>query len=431
MQALSATVAPGRSRALYRRLTTASLAAVLMAISVPAVAGAARMPDLSDTNADRPLVLGRIVTPLPLDSTITAKVWPTNRQLAKMSRGDTVELTTLGDAIIYPDGVFAIWPNGSINRESYIDDSGNVNGELTILGGDFGASIPFTVNVTAFSDVKDLSQLAKQATPSVAQRFESSDISTPSKERVVENKAVQFSDEGIVLVSGQALKTGSVSVCGPNALPTGYHQLIRTKHDRVVVGQSFSNTPNSDATFTYKTVQTSTFGVTGKSEGVVYANVGLTSGTFSSGTATFPIQSGAVNRFYKTEFKIQEWKVQCERTGPGSPVFWYAYEYRPTVRYGGAQIVTTSNTGNAHHCSSYIQGGGETAKGGTAITWTNGVSLNAFGITVGASAKTGYTVRASIGYKAARGGLFLCGDVDGPGTNNNHVLSAAKTSAGY
>lgn len=90
-----------------------------------------------------------------------------------------------------------------------------------------------------------------------------------------------------------------------------------------------------------------------------------------------------------------------------------------------------SGAGNAHNCAYYSKTNYLELVKSTAITWSNGVSLSAFGVTIGSSARTGYSTKAKVRYTAARGGVYLCGDNGGPASTTTYVVSAAKTSAGY
>ncbi len=190
-----------------------------------------------------------------------------------------------------------------------------------------------------------------------------------------------------------------------------------------IVGQLYSTTTGATGDFQYASGATSELGVGVSLSGAAgsFSSAGTTA-LSSSTLIDFPTQSaGSTWKSYmKTQWKYGKFKdvtTTCSKVCASTT----QYSARPYSFLGGSQVATAGSvpTTSPSNCTSYAGGSQATIQSGSAITWTNGVSMTGspagkVDIGIDLSSKTGYSTSASLRYVFSST-RHLCG-VGGPPT---------------
>ncbi len=414
-------------RALLVSLVVLGAQLVVMTPAASAEAGSSDSTPvlLSGSLTDQsPLLTNDVNAP----TVITARVWPKQETLVHMEPGESVDLAVLSSAKLDSQGAFTLTVPFSRSLDAYTNPDGTIdlNLEIHITGGTITVPVSTKVRAVAAADQSE-SQPGTDLSLATRQSVDSTDASADA---TTYTNYVTQTGSGTVQINLGAVAASGQGGCYPG-IGIGHTTLLSTNPSWTIVGQSFSNTPNADAKWTYTTGQSSRLGITGTgSDGNWHANIGYTNVTTSSSTTGFGTQSGAGSYHYKSKFLVQKWSSLCQRNIDPTSTF-TIYTMKPAGFYGGAWSQTASGAGNAHNCAWYSKSNWLELTRSTAITWTNGLSLSAFGLSIGPSARTGYSTKAKVRYTAQRGGIYLCGNNGGPASTTTYVVSAAKTSAGY
>lgn len=371
----------------------------------------------------------RLTNQAAANALITARAWPRHDALIHLKPGDSIDLPVVSTGTLDSQGNFTLKAPAQQSLAPYTNRDGSIDLDLEIQVNSGTVTIPVSTKVRGLGEADPLGKQL-DADQSLAARSSSADINGSVNAAVTTPGIVQQTGSGTVQFDLNAVIAAGQGGCYPG-IDIGLHSLVSTKPSWTIVGQSFSNTPKVDAKFTYTVGQSSRLGITGTgSDGNWHANIGHTSVTTTSSTTGFGTVEGAANRYYKVKFDVQKWSIACQRNPDPTSKF-YIYRMKPVDFYGGAWTQGASGPVHAHNCVWYGKTNSLTVNKSTAINWTNGLSLSAFGLSIGASSRTGYSNKAKIFYKAARGGVYLCGNNGGPASTTTYVVDAAKTSAGY
>lgn len=397
--------------------------------------GTSKGPDLGPLGIYR---LSGIVSNVPAGQTIkiTAHVWPNSYAMTYYQGGGM--LRPVGEVTVAANGSFDIqlsadpwwiesrrWVNAPPNGQY-----GYINMQLLLHVGD--RSYPLNMPIFV-GNLNSLKSADNPATPSLNEAVVGGPEASP-------NKAFWRTGPNSVHIAFD--KIDDVSI--PVRCPVGYSRPFNEWHlvetlepEWAIIGQSFSNTPDVDATFSYERGQESELGLTliadqGKT---IKANVGVTRTFSTSATTTWGTKSGVGDYFYRTKFSMRKYEAICREIKGGSlglvAKTGVTILY-PVSHYGGADTIQSLNRVKASHCAPYEKDGKLEVNKGRAQTWSNGLSLTILGITIGASTQTGYSDNAKILYEAKRGKVQLCGTERGPAeTEGNSIVTAARDTSGW
>jgi hypothetical protein len=187
-----------------------------------------------------------------------------------------------------------------------------------------------------------------------------------------------------------------------------------------IVGQYWSNTTNVSTKFFYIRSASSELGV-GYSATAAKGSFRAsgTKGLSTNASIDYPATGNYIDRFSESRFRYGKFYVSCSQGGTVPPITYY--EARPYQWTGGAQVVSPGWTPSfdPDNCAPYLTGSVFTKESTWAITWTDGVNIDA-AIGIDLSTRTGYSAGAKIqmGFNRAR---RVCG-TNGPSTGEAAIL---------
>ena len=220
---------------------------------------------------------------------------------------------------------------------------------------------------------------------------------------------------------------GSHRPAGQHSSPLGActpltTDLMSTSNLKTKLGEAHVSYLNAAASFTYTAGASSTLGYG------VSVSGGL--GTFSSGgtvtrswsaTITYPAVTTGQSRQFYTYFQYGKYRIKCYALHIGPADWWYQYEFRPIILWGGGGLTTISPR-TSTKCTHFSAGMGSENSTTTAYTWSSGVaSAGIIGINL--SSRTGHSSSAKIRYKFNVGGQ-LC--VIAGGSPSTAQIAVAK-----
>ena len=187
-----------------------------------------------------------------------------------------------------------------------------------------------------------------------------------------------------------------------------------------LVGQTYSTTPGVTHHFTYTNGADSSLGIGASLSGLfgTWSEAG-TSTNSSTVTLGYPTQSGAVGRYYDSNWYYKEYRIDCYLRGYFSNRY---YETRP-VTFGGGSRIRSVGAPTATHCVWEAAGVTFTKSSTAATTWSNGIDISGT-LGIDLSSQTGYSTSADVSF-AFSARHQLCGTADLPGGNAGQLVARA------
>lgn len=345
------------------------------------------MPGLRSSDLlDGPvLAAGRLLNDAgsPTTGRVVAIVWPTNATLGALRDGDPVKTMAIAQDVADTDGSFVLRVDPDVPLGEYTEVNGTIN--IDIIGR--------TTNARAvFSTSRVLRVGARPAWVQPNTRDTSSEA-LPDEIRLV---AANQSSSGLAPETAPLPAKDKAGLCGADTVKATYDQRW------VALGETYPG-PNAKAKFTYEVTSTSTVGVGYSLTGAYGSyNQSGTSEVSSTTKIIWPDRLPNTKWLHKTTYQYKKYEI---KDGGYCTERWY--QVRATVYQGGVDSYQIVGPPSAPHCS-YVGGPVVIEKNtGTAINWSNGVTLGA-AIGIDVSAKTGFNTKSLIKFTFSRAG-WLCG----------------------
>lgn len=304
--------------------------------------------------------------------------WPSVDQLAAQKVGETLPMRVVDVATTARDGSYRVGP-ASAAELTALRGSGTLDLEVYVDGIETPAS--FSVPAGVPSD-----RVPVQALDNIVRRGGAAG-SPKGAVRTAHRPGVQWDH--------------ALGACTPISTT-----LLSTSIVPVKLGEAHVKNINARASFTYTSGASSSLGV-----GV---SVSGTYGTFSSaGTVTrswsttigFPNVTTGQSKSFGTSFQYGRYQVKCYALNIGPAEWWYQYEFRPIVLWGGTSMASVTPR-DSSRCTQYLATATQSNETASAYTWTTGAQTAGF-IGINLSSKTGHNAASKIVYTFGTTG-WLC-----------------------
>ncbi len=331
-------------------------------------------------------------------ATVTLWVWP-RHVMATLRVGDSFKLQPVATATTDGNGRYDLRVGDYSLLLPYADQDGSVDLEVIGTAGTRSSSFAFTRRLNSVA--APTAVVAADGGSST----ESVDLvdGAAGKESSPTPGETSFSDKGVV-VDKSCIST--------------YIADLGLQWD--LVGQTYSTTAGVTHRFTYTAGADSTLGI-GISASGSYGSwsSGGTSSNSSTTSLSYPSQSGAIGRYYDSNWDYRKYRLDCYVRGyfTGS-----SYETR-AVTFGGGSRLRSVAAPAARYCVAEAAGVTFKKTSTAATTWSNGVDISAV-LGIDLSSQTGYSTSAEVEY-AFSAAHHLCGTAGYPGGSAGQLVATA------